>query len=382
MFRGSEWTGGYNYLLNLCRVLDIYRKDVQPLVLVPRGADPQSLEPFRKISTVRIVEAPDDLFGKRLRRWFQAILFGSVPKLEDWLDHCRADIVFEAADFLGRRPRRAVLAWIPDFQHRRLPGMFRIFDRLKRELGFQAQTRSKRAIILSSAAAERDCIEFYPHSRGKTCVVHFAIPQRKAIVPDETIREKYALPAKYFYLPNQFWQHNNHIAVVNALGKLQLRIPEMVVAVSGNPNDGQGGRYFRDISELINTLGLESMFRMLGMIPYPDVNQLLRSATALVNPSLFEGWSTTVEEAKALGVPLVLSNIDVHREQAGSAAEFFDATSVRDVARSLESAWNKLSPPSGDERASMAADATDARLREFAEKFGNAMQRAIELSGK
>lgn len=37
-----------------------------------------------------------------------------------------------------------------------------------------------------------------------------------------------------------------------------------------------------------------------------------------VNPSFYEGWSTTVEEAKSIGVPLLLSDIPVHREHGAS----------------------------------------------------------------
>ena len=48
-------------------------------------------------------------------------------------------------------------------------------------------------------------------------------------------------------------------------------------------------------------------------------------ASALINPSRSEGWSTTVEEAKSFGVPMILSDIDVHREQTGGTARYFGA---------------------------------------------------------
>ena len=48
---------------------------------------------------------------------------------------------------------------------------------------------------------------------------------------------------------------------------------------------------------------------------------------ALINPSFFEGWSTTVEEAKSLGTKMILSNIKLHLEQAKNAL-FFDPKKV------------------------------------------------------
>ena len=46
-------------------------------------------------------------------------------------------------------------------------------------------------------------------------------------------------------------------------------------------------------------------------------------SAAVINPSRFEGWSTSVEEAKTFQKPLLLSDIAVHREQAPTLGHFF-----------------------------------------------------------
>ena len=51
------------------------------------------------------------------------------------------------------------------------------------------------------------------------------------------------------------------------------------------------------------------------------------NCVALINPSFFEGWSTTVEEAKSLGTKMILSNIELHKEQAKEAM-FFDPKKI------------------------------------------------------
>src|SRR5207237_7630880 len=122
--------------------------------------------------------------------------------------------------------------------------------------------------------------------------------------------------------------------------------------------------------------GLGRNFRHLGMIPLPHVYALLRACTALINPSRFEGWSTTVEEAKSFGVPMILSDIDVHREQAADAACYFgidDPTALAD--RLL--------------RASQHSEATvvrnllpnvDERVAAFASDFAHTVRRAMQFS--
>ena len=75
------------------------------------------------------------------------------------------------------------------------------------------------------------------------------------------------------------------------------------------------GLYARLMAEA-ERAGVAGHFRHLGMVPYEDVFGLNAAAEALINPSLFEGWSTTVEEAKALGTRMLLSDVTLHREQA------------------------------------------------------------------
>jgi ABC-type sugar transport system substrate-binding protein len=57
---------------------------------------------------------------------------------------------------------------------------------------------------------------------------------------------------------------------------------------------------------------------------------------ALINPPNLEGWSTPVEEAKASDVPMILSNLDVHREQASDRAFYFGPKSPEQLAKILE----------------------------------------------
>jgi glycosyltransferase involved in cell wall biosynthesis len=117
----------------------------------------------------------------------------------------------------------------------------------------------------------------------------------------------------------------------------------------------------------IDRLGVASRARVLGVIPYDDVLTLARGAVAVLNPSLSEGWSTTVEEAKTFQTPLCLSDLPVHREQAPEGTVFFDPRSPRDLADALERAWAAKSPA----RPSLERVRRDAAERQerFAEGF-------------
>jgi hypothetical protein len=55
----------------------------------------------------------------------------------------------------------------------------------------------------------------------------------------------------------------------------------------------------------------------------------------LLNPSLFEGWSTTVEEGKVFNKKMILSNIKVHKEQCSSKAAYFKRNNPTELAKKI-----------------------------------------------
>ena len=61
----------------------------------------------------------------------------------------------------------------------------------------------------------------------------------------------------------------------------------------------------------------------------------MKNSYAIIQPSLFEGWSTVVEDAKALNKFIFLSDLNVHKEQNPKNASFFDATNEEDLVEKL-----------------------------------------------
>ncbi|WP_229158719.1 glycosyltransferase family 4 protein [Bradyrhizobium brasilense] len=282
------------------------------------------------------------------------------------------DVVVESARFFGWRLAHPAVAWIPDLQHRSLPQLFPTTARWRRELGFRMQIASGRTIMLSSESALRDFKAYYPGARSKVCVVRFATQPPAAFLntdPSDVIAE-YNLPANYFYLPNQFYRHKNHQLVVDALTILKGRAIDVVICASGSKEDRREPGYYDLLNSEIQKRGLEAQFRHLGVIPLPHVYALLRASTALINPSRFEGWSTTVEEAKSFGVPVILSDIDVHREQTSGAARYFGVDDPVALADHLMQISEMNSPPT----VRNIVPHQDDNVRAFARSFSDAIR--------
>lgn len=371
MIGGKDWTGGRNYLLNLIRALTKHSPGVlTPVLLFGDDVSTDETAPFACLLGVELVSTPLLDQDRRLGSLALSLAFGADSAMKRLLKDQRIDVVFEAAQFFGTRLGIPAIAWLPDFQHRHLPKLFSTFARLKRELGFRAQIAAGRTVMLSSDDARQDCERFYPATRGRTHTVNFAVPPSGLMDPEAShkIAVSYGLPRDFFYLPNQFWVHKNHLLVAEALGLLRKQGRRVIVAASGNTQDPRNPGYYSQLCERIRTLGVEEDFRLLGLIPYEHLIVLMRSSVALLNPSLSEGWSTTVEEARSLGVPLILSDLAVHREQAGDTASYFERSTVTSLADAL-AAFQPLSPQEREDRRREAAVDAERRVQIFAERF-------------
>jgi glycosyltransferase involved in cell wall biosynthesis len=371
---GSIWTGGQNWLGNLVRTVKACGIDtVEPVMMVDADYAPAMIADLeaRGVEVVR-----DEGFGQQARRsqLFRTLATGCDRFALDAYRRHGIDVVFESADYHGWRFPLPTLSWFPDFQHRHLPHMFGKAAWWRREIGFRLTLARHSHILLSSQDAARDLRTFYPGNRTQVHVVPFAVPAPARLTRDaiEERRVAAGIPPRWFFLPNHFWQHKNHRLAVAATAEAVRACPDLTVVCTGNSHDPRNPAAFAALEADIARLDLTDNFRILGLVPYSRVEALLQGAVSMVNPSLFEGWSTPVEEAKAIGKPMILSDLPVHIEQVGDGARYFDRSSSTDLARAMVEVWTAEPPLAGPD-----VDNT-ADLKRFANRFAAAAQAAAQ----
>ena len=165
--------------------------------------------------------------------------------------------------------------------------------------------------------------------------------------------------------------------MLEALALLQRDGRELLVLSTGSAEDHRNPGHFEGLMRRRAELGIEARFRTLGIVPYPDLAGLVRHAAAVLNPSLFEGWSTTVEEAKSLGKRVLLSDIAVHREQAPERGVYFDPAHAEQLAAAMWAAWTSEDLREEEAAAKRAADALPRRQREFAETYAAIVREVV-----
>jgi Glycosyl transferases group 1 len=368
---GKVWAGGLNYQINLLSALVAYEFErISPVLFLGDDIDQDLLDKFRRIDGLEIVQSSVFDAQKKFKRLLMSLIAGcDTGALKIFRRH-NIDVAFENANFYGWRFPLKTIAWIPDLQHQRLRHYFSFFEFWKREIGFLMQAHSGRNIMLSSEDAKNDFQHFYRIDANKLHVVRFAVPIQTFTLDYNSLLAKYDLPESFFYLPNQFWRHKNHECVIKAIELANHKGFAITVAVSGNSKDHRDSNYFPDLIALTMSLGISKQFKILGLIPYHDVQALMLSSLAVINPSRFEGWSTTVEEAKVLGVNLLLSDINVHREQAGPLADYFevdDQNALADllIKHQLKSKGNK------SQDATYVIKRSEENMKIYASKFAS-----------
>jgi len=376
MINEKVWAGGHNYLLNLFRVLIKFRQvDVQPVLFVGADIHSDDLRSMKAIDGLQIIVSARLNRSRKFISLLRTIFFGVDSSVERLFEQHQIDVVFENAQFFGKKLSIPSIAWIPDFQHRELPHLFSFVAWWKRELGFRAQISGSRAIMLSSNDARDACERYYPNTIGRTHIVRFGVllVENPKISDINEVRKLYGLPDRYFYLPNQFWKHKNHLLVVDALDILSRAGHSLIVVASGKKSTSKKSEYYNDVIKKVSSLGLSEQFLSLDFVPYCRVAPLMLGSVALLNPSLYEGWSTSVEEAKSLGVTMLLSDLAVHKEQTNGAAIFFERHSAESLAENLLAVWQSEEHSSA--RCSESTRCSPSSTKMFADNFSGLVSR-------
>jgi len=373
------WTAGSLYYTNLFSALHRLDDRDRPrvIVIVPEWQREGGYETYRHLSD-EVVPLPGPPRAgtlvrqvERARRRFLGGSDSRARQVERVLREHRIDAMFGCWTEFGPRFRVPLLGWITDFNHIRRPGTRPAADARHRDELFMRMAANCSRVVVSSEDARRDFVQFAPSYAHKARVLRFVanVPEELYDRDPRGMCEEYDLPERFFYLPNQFWPHKNHALVVEALALLKEH-PEITVVCTGNPaNNNRDPLLFAELLARVSRLGLRDRFIVLGWVPHSHILQLMRQSVAVLQPSLFEGWSTTVEETKSIGKSIVISDIPVHREQAPPSALFFDPADADELAQRLVE-MNETRAPGPDEALeAQAREAFPARALAYAETF-------------
>lgn len=219
----------------------------------------------------------------------------------------------------------------------RLP--FTTLDVKRTYAGIVARCVERAAHVCTvSEASRRDILEQFPAAAGKltNCFQASAMPDSATAQPAEAdaraLEGVFGLPARgYFLFFGAVEPKKNVGRLLEAYLELQTSTPLVIVGARAWQSEGE--------LRLLSSAGAldRSGGRVLQLeyLPRALLLKLIRSARAVVFPSLYEGFGLPVLEAMQLGAPVLTSNAASLPEVAGEAAVYVDPYSVPSIVEGL-----------------------------------------------
>jgi glycosyltransferase involved in cell wall biosynthesis len=126
--------------------------------------------------------------------------------------------------------------------------------------------------------------------------------------------------------------HKNIPTLIRAFALLRGRkkVEQQLVIVGDDP------RWKEGLVSLCSQLGIAGHVSFFPHVAHAILPQVYAGADSMVMPSFIEGFGLPVLEAMACGAPVVCSRAASLPEVAGNAAEYFEPTSVEDLAAAME----------------------------------------------
>ena len=239
---------------------------------------------------------------------------------------------------------KSVLRWIPDCQDLVHPEFFTREENENRKLHVAKSIRDGHALYFSSEDSRSTFVRHYGELGNIQGIVRFA-----ANIDLDSVRKSKlsridclgCIEQGYIYMPNQWWKHKNHLLTIKSYIAYRNNGGERHLVLTGTEFDYRFPSFAQEIRSHIKEV-IE--IHPLGVVDREHQVELFEKADLLLQPSLFEGWSTTIEEGLFFGVPILASNIQVNMEQLEGCndAMFFDPLSSEDLALKLNCRITKI----------------------------------------
>jgi glycosyltransferase involved in cell wall biosynthesis len=202
--------------------------------------------------------------------------------------------------------------------------------------GIQHSLRISDRVVTVSNASKKSIIKHFPWAEEKIDVIYHGLPEDFLNIDVQMNKEK------YFMFIGGRNEYKNYDLLLRSFSLFTKEYPEWKLCVVGQNNhtvEIENKRYSElDISDKVDDYGLVDQNVMIGLI---------QKATAVVIPSLNEGFNFPLIEGMACGAPVLSSNIPVSQEIGKDYVKYFNNNEqsllrlMKDVSENSTS-YNKL----------------------------------------
>ncbi len=218
-----------------------------------------------------------------------------------------------------RGPEFGTLLTIHDLRYLALDDAGSLLRRAWFRARYASVAGNARAVVTVSNTMRAEILTRLRLPEERVHVVPNGVPngfRRAASEEIESVRRRWRLPSEHLLCVGVLERRKNldlllDLYGIDAGGKREL--PPLVIAGRGGPEEAH-------LRNRVASEGLGNRVRFVGYVPESDLAALFSSASALLMPSIYEGFGIPILQAFACGTPVVCSDRGAIREVAGDAA--------------------------------------------------------------
>jgi glycosyltransferase involved in cell wall biosynthesis len=258
--------------------------------------------------------------------WFEGILPGVLKRL-------KADVFFSPDGYCSLRSRVPTLMTVHDlaFEHYRnhVPPLVGAYYR---HFSPRYARRAER-IVAVSAATRDDLLACYGLDPGRIDVVHNGVSERfrpLSALEGVAAREQFAGGKPYFIYVGSVHPRKNLERLLRAFDRYAEEDAEQDLLLAGRMAWQTGSVY-----DTLRAMKHRARVHLAGHLEPGPLQLALGGASALLYPSLHEGFGIPIAEAMQAEVPVMTSNRSSMPEVAGSAALLVNPESEGEMAAAM-----------------------------------------------
>ncbi len=190
-------------------------------------------------------------------------------------------------------------------------------------------------IVVPSRQSASDLEEFCDVAAARIRVIPIGThPRYRQRLPADELQRRCAalrLPSAFVLMVGRLERRKNAMLGLRALRLLAPATRPVLALVGG----GRKSRYGRLLDSYVAEHGLAPWVRFLGEVRSSELPAVYQTATALIYPSLFEGFGIPVLEAMTSGIPVIAARGSSLEEVGGDAPHYIDPENPEALAVAL-----------------------------------------------
>jgi len=356
----TKWMGGVIYTLNIIKTLNFLEDEKKPEIYLFYNPNLQRFVDELDYPYLHKIAQP---YPSVYKNFIKSFLTQKNTFVDGLIQQYGLNTIFPLHDYPVKSSTDCkLISWYADLQQMHYPQFFSYFKRLERYWRIQFILKNTKDLVVSSYDVKSDFYRFFEIPNNvKFHVYHFvSIVDTFPSYSKEEIQKELNLPDNYFVISNQFHKHKNHKVALQAIAYLKKQGKIVNLVFTGKlPEDSQS-EYINELKKIIAKNALNQQVTFLGVLPRDTQLSVMRHADAILQPSLFEGWSTVIEDSISLQKPVICSNLSVNVEQLKETGNYFSPHNYKELSEILVSKdFSKIQTPiyqSYQERVTNAAN--------------------------